>query len=387
MTREGYTIRLGMATVVIGFSSLISHPVLAFNRYNDGCQTCHGKFTDGTSTKGSVFLTNNKHEMHRASNEMNTHCDLCHTSGDQRNPFIGSSDGTANNPGVGCTGCHGRYYSVLSKSSGVGLRAHHAANGQMLCRACHPGDPAPLPESVPPVYYGTVDTNADDPCNSGPLFKESWTLNDTLGLDNDGDNLYDGNDPDCGAAPVAVVAWRSVRTHTGVGPLGITLSATDGQAAVEPRIGSGGQLQRIEVTMDGDITKANYVANAATYTGPAGLTVTTSVEGANNEILVLTIAGSVDKSCYTFNISGCCTLKAGSDATCAVVVLGGDVTSSATAATKAVTNTDVTATKAQVGKPVDATTCRFDVNCGGTLVNADISQVKSKVGNTAAACQ
>ncbi len=187
--------------------------------------------------------------------------------------------------------------------------------------------------------------------------------------------------------PVTPQSWKSVRNHTNVGPLGITLSPTDGQATVEPRIGSGGQLQRIEVTMSGDITKAAYVPNAVTYTGPAGMTVTTSVEGANNEILVLTIAGAADKSCYTYNISGCCALTAGADPTCAVVVLGGDVTSSATAATKTVSNGDVTLTKQNVGKPVDATTCKFDVNCGGTIVNGDMSQVKTKVGNTAAACQ
>ncbi|NIO15724.1 MAG: hypothetical protein GTN70_01765, partial [Deltaproteobacteria bacterium] len=71
----------------------------AYNRYNDGCQNCHGAFTDGTSTKGSVFPSDDKHQMHRSSGDMNTECNLCHTSGDNRNPFIGSSDGTANNEG------------------------------------------------------------------------------------------------------------------------------------------------------------------------------------------------------------------------------------------------------------------------------------------------
>jgi hypothetical protein len=193
-----------------------------------------------------------------------------------------------------------------------------------------------------------------------------------------------------GPPPRIPLLWKSLRTHTNVGRFGITLDHTDGRATVEPRIGSGGQLQRIEVTFDGDLYLAGYIPNAVTYTGPAGLTILTSVETGllPNDTLVLTIIGSQDQACYTFNIAGCVpVLKPGADPTCSVVVLGGDVTSSSTVVTRAVTNSDVTLTKQQVGKPVDATTCKFDVNCGGTIVNADVFQVKSRVGNTAAPCQ
>jgi hypothetical protein len=56
---------------------------------------------------------------------------------------------------------------------------------------------------VPP-YYGTPDTKVDDPCASsgilpGEAGQEAWTLGDSSGLDNDGDNLHDGDDPDCGS--------------------------------------------------------------------------------------------------------------------------------------------------------------------------------------------
>jgi len=157
----------------------------AYERYNDGCQTCHGSFTGGISTKGSVFPSDDKHTMHRNSSYMGTNCDLCHSSGDGRDPFIGSSDGTNNNPGLGCTGCHTEF----------GLRAHHAINGVTSCAACHSNDPAPTPENTMPVYYGTADTNADMPCNPDlqANINENWTIGDSEGTDNDGDGIYDSN--------------------------------------------------------------------------------------------------------------------------------------------------------------------------------------------------
>ena len=163
----------------------------AYEKYNDGCQNCHGSFTGGTSTKGSVFPSNDKHTMHRSSNYMNTECGLCHTAGDNRDPFIGSSDGTGNNPGLGCTGCHTKF----------GLRAHHAVNGITECAGCHRNDSSPLPENTMPVYYGTADTNADMPCNPDPQanINENWTIGDFEGTDNDGDGIYDSNDSDCAA--------------------------------------------------------------------------------------------------------------------------------------------------------------------------------------------
>jgi hypothetical protein len=176
--------------------------VVMVPRYNDGCQTCHRAFDGPTSPKGTIFPSDSKHEMHRGAQNMKTDCDLCHTTGDDRNPYIASSNGTANNPGVGCTGCHGRDYGGAIGSSGVGLRAHHAAAGFAFCYDCHliEDEPTPLPEWVSPIYYGTADTNVDDPCNTLAGFLENWSIGDTQGLDNDGDMLYDGDDPDCACA-------------------------------------------------------------------------------------------------------------------------------------------------------------------------------------------
>jgi hypothetical protein len=75
-------------------------------------------------------------------------------------------------------------------------------------------------------------------------------------------------------------------------------------------------------------------------------------------------------------------LKPAADPTCTVAVLGGDVTSNPTTSPKAVNNGDVGATKNQVGQPVIPATCKYDANCGGTIVNGDYAQIKQRVGNS-----
>ena len=179
---------------------MVCHTTFSYERYNGGddppgCAECHGSFTDGTSTKDSVFPGDDKHRMHRSGSYMNTDCDLCHSDGDNDDPFIGSSNGTSNNEGLGCNGCHNAF----------GLRAHHAVNGVednngFTCADCHPGDGTPPGEDEVPPYYGTADTDADNPTNDvlAANVNENWTEGDFLGLDNDGDNLYDLADFDCG---------------------------------------------------------------------------------------------------------------------------------------------------------------------------------------------
>ncbi len=177
---------LFITVLAIGLLSTDSH---AYQRYNDGCQGCHGAFTDSTSPKGTVFPGGNKHEMHRSASYMATACNLCHTSGGYTNPYIGSSTGATGVTGIGCAGCH----------DGPGLRAHHKVNGVTVCSPCHTTDGTPPGENVNPPYYGTSYTKANNSCNSVAQanINENWSTGDFKGLDNDGDNLYDMDDPDC----------------------------------------------------------------------------------------------------------------------------------------------------------------------------------------------
>lgn len=193
------SLRTFLAGAMLLIILIASNSGFAYERYkndaeDDGsnCSACHGGFKDDTSTKGSIFPSGSKHTMHNGSSYMNTDCDLCHRSDDSRNPYLGSSNGTDNNAGLGCNGCH----------NAVGLRAHHTANGITSCNsvACHgEEDPAPVEGTLPP-YYGTVDTKVNNACNLAMVSNtnENWTIGDLVGLDNDGDNLYDLADFDCG---------------------------------------------------------------------------------------------------------------------------------------------------------------------------------------------
>ena len=198
MTNRYMKRREWIVLAAVGLAMAPPRPAGAWPRYNDGCQDCHGRFKEGVSTKGTIFPHDDKHRMHEHGGAMATHCDLCHTDGDDHNPYIGSSKGRSGIPGVGCNGCHGRDYGGDTGVSGVGLRALHARMGLTSCASCHMNDLSPLPENVPPPYYGTSETQVDDPCNSSPDRRENWSIGDTLGLDNDGDGLIDAADPDCG---------------------------------------------------------------------------------------------------------------------------------------------------------------------------------------------
>jgi hypothetical protein len=167
-------------------TALGCHTSQAYTNYT-GCATCHGDFRGPTSTKGTVFPGGKNHDMHRLTssfpNNMATACNLCHINTSHIPVIIGKSLGTANNPGIGCTGCH----------VAEGLRKHHNANGVTECYDCHDPNEVSAPENVKPPYYGTVDTRANNPGNTvlAANTNENWSVGDFIGLDNDGNNLYD----------------------------------------------------------------------------------------------------------------------------------------------------------------------------------------------------
>ena len=173
-------------TAILAISSLLlailgTQPSQAYEDYG-GCATCHGDFRGSTSTKGTVFPGNNNHDMHRNVANMATACNLCHSGSSRVPTFIGTSTGTANNVGIGCSGCH----------EPAGLRKHHKVNGTD-CYDCHDPLETPLTENTKPPYYGTADTKVKNPANTvlTANTNENWSVGDFLGLDNDGNNLYD----------------------------------------------------------------------------------------------------------------------------------------------------------------------------------------------------
>jgi hypothetical protein len=210
---------------------------------------------------------------------MNTACALCHRGDDGRNPFIGSSDGTALNPGFGCTGCH----------EAAGLRLHHVNAGTVVCLDCHTGDPTPARENAKPLYYGTADTNANNPCNPTATAKlnENWTTNGFEGTDNDGDGLYDMADPDCqtaaatpgeagkSPAPMLVTAYNKA---TGALTISFGVACTSTTNHIEH-----GLISNVKTYFYAGQVCALGNTGTATFTIPAGSFFLVVADNATNE--------------------------------------------------------------------------------------------------------
>jgi hypothetical protein len=174
---------------------------VAYERYDNGCDTCHGSFLNSTSAKPGNVWSGSKHDVHRNSMlSGSSTCKACHVNtGD--NPLLYRSGGTTALPGrEGCLGCHGR--SEGGVVTGAGLRRAHAVRGITQCGGCH-SDPTPVAESVMPPYYGRTGVRITAPCNGDGT--ENWT-SDGLGLDNDGNGLRDAADGACAPACTVTVA-------------------------------------------------------------------------------------------------------------------------------------------------------------------------------------
>jgi hypothetical protein len=101
-----------------------------------------------------------------------------------------------------------------SPGRGAGLRQHHTDAG-LNCGGCHgDADPAtytPVGEEVDPNYYANPGNGhpamPTEPCNPTPAFVENFA-GTTLGLDNDGDGIYDMADGNCDGVPVELMTFE-----------------------------------------------------------------------------------------------------------------------------------------------------------------------------------
>jgi PKD repeat protein len=200
-----------MTAVLAGWANA----ALAYESYHDPaqddtgyCADCHPGFTSGFSDV--------THALHTGGDDpVTTNCNLCHDGIGRNNPLTMWSVGDADD-GLGCAGCHGRDYGEtigadhrglpiagLPKSSGFGLRKHHLNSGINVCLGCH-ADVLQAdiePEDVGPLYYARADVSLGgspvDSCTNEDSANTEPLGNDSVGLDNDGDHLYDATDPDC----------------------------------------------------------------------------------------------------------------------------------------------------------------------------------------------
>jgi hypothetical protein len=141
---------------------------------------------------------------------LNNDCNTCHSSGGTFPVILDSSAGGNGLDLISCVGCHGRSEDAgndggFSGGLGAGLRQHHFSAGVEICADCHSDpDPAtytPVGENVLPPYYANPGNNhpnmPTNPCNQNG--NENFA-GSAEGLDNDGNDIYDGNDPACQAA-------------------------------------------------------------------------------------------------------------------------------------------------------------------------------------------
>ena len=185
------------------------------NKDDTNCQACHGDFRDSpyVSLSDGQSWGNDLHDVHR-NDMLNGNCDTCHNVFGHFPVFLGDSTGGTGLDPISCAGCHGRAEDADPNGTGsegysAGLRQHHwVANQEIngistrVCVNCHlddtdPADYTPVGEDFLPPYYSDADAAhpniPSDPCNPADVYPEDYA-GTTLGLDNDGDDLYDEAD-------------------------------------------------------------------------------------------------------------------------------------------------------------------------------------------------
>jgi PKD repeat protein/cytochrome c553 len=163
------------------------------------CADCHGDFNGSNysslTTDDPANWGMNLMKGHVTRYEMQ--CTDCHDNVAKAPVATNSSIS-----GVTCATCHGRdedntpndgTFGGSAAGRGDGLRARHEQAGITVCSNCHTADTTPVGENVAPVTYVAKGI---DPCDENDYGSVRFG---SAGLDNDGDGLRDGDDPDCGS--------------------------------------------------------------------------------------------------------------------------------------------------------------------------------------------
>ncbi len=186
-----------------------AYETYSVNRDATNCRACHGDFRSSPyiSPTGQNW-GDDAHDVHR-NGMLDGDCDTCHSAAALFPVSMSSSVGGLGFQAISCVGCHGREQDMgndsVSLGRGAGLRQEHFNSGITECANCHtdsvPANYTPVGENVQPSYYFTPDANhpnkPTDACNPNG---EENIAGSPEGVDNDGDLVYDVNDPDCQAA-------------------------------------------------------------------------------------------------------------------------------------------------------------------------------------------
>ena len=306
-------ILFAVLVAVFGFQvrSAEAYSQYSTNGSTGNCATCHGDFRSSpyTSLADSQSWGDDLHDMHR-NTMLGGDCDVCHSSGGRFPVILDSSvGGTGGLQAISCVGCHGRAEDEASPNAGygAGLRQHHWRVGETVCAGCHSdADPAnytPVGEDVLPPYYANPGTGhpnmPTDPCN---LDGNENFAGSAQGLDNDGDDIYDGADPDCQAAdttPPTVASTVPGNNATGVA-VTATVSATFDEAIDGTTV--DGTSYFVTDGVANVVGTLNVVGSTATFTPSADLAAAT-VYTATLTTAVTDLAGNPLAADYTWSFT------------------------------------------------------------------------------------
>ena len=297
MRKDVWTI-LSRITIVTAFAMLLVYGTnQAYDQYSLGnddgnCATCHGDFRGNgyVSLSDGETWSSAPHNVHRFT-MLNGDCNTCHgASNFPVNP--GASTGGIGLPAWGCAGCHGRAEDGTnpgtSEGFGAGLRQHHwnadADHPTMdltVCANCHnDADPAnytPVGEEVVPPYYSASDAShpemPSDPCNPDPDFTENFE-GTTIGLDNDGNGVYDTADTACGVA----VVGPGETSSPGLGLMVVTAHDSGaGNLTLRYNPACGTTDHTLEFGLLGQVSSYDYSGQLCNLGGSAGDATATAV--------------------------------------------------------------------------------------------------------------
>jgi hypothetical protein len=215
--------------VLIGIPGAEAYDRWSVNDDATNCGYCHGDFRNNSYVSPVDGQTwGNLHNIHR-NTMLSGDCATCHygAGGDEFPVLLNLSGGGNGLAPISCMGCHGVDPQDPSQPNGwgAGLRAHHLnagvgpdASGRTCASAgCHVNDPAPPPEDRLPSYYLNPGNNhpnmPTDSCNPASAGYPESFAGANMGTDNDGDLVYDENDPDC-AGPTPTPTQTPTNTPT-----------------------------------------------------------------------------------------------------------------------------------------------------------------------------
>jgi hypothetical protein len=272
-----------VALAAFAVTAASAYDLYSTSRTNGNCASCHGDFraSSYTSKVDGMVWPGSLHDVHR-NTMLSGECNACH--GSSRYPVdLGSALGGSGLAGYSCSGCHGRSQDGTGTGTtgfGAGLRQRHYRGGVTVCTTCHadanPANKTPAPEKTKPPFYANPGTGhpsiPTDPCNPGPAFNENFA-GTTLGLDNDGNGLFDANDPSCivatatpgesgRAVPLKVTAYNRASGALTIS-YGSACSATNNTVEYGPLVGVR------TYTYSGQVCSIG-TAGTATFTLPAG---------------------------------------------------------------------------------------------------------------------